>query len=178
VEYHVFAIILALCWARIITYPIRQLYSLSYCAYRCLIGLVIIWSRLRAMNLVRSLIGSKKAFSIIAHLCSETAVFGQKLTFGLDGLIRYSTTKHAVHSYLRNLTTAHTEYVMGCTLLKLWVCKISFLKRHPSIQKGKIMKQRALLQWKEKKTPYVESTPPLNIFDWSNKERRMVQIPD
>jgi hypothetical protein len=42
VKYYFFAQILALCRARIITYPIRQLYTLSYCARSCLIGLVII----------------------------------------------------------------------------------------------------------------------------------------
>jgi hypothetical protein len=78
VEYHVFAIILALCRARIINNPIRQLYSLSYCAYSCLIGLIINWSRLRAMNLAKSLIILEKTFSIIAHLCSEMAVFGRR----------------------------------------------------------------------------------------------------
>jgi hypothetical protein len=37
---------------------------------------------------------------------------------------------------------------MGCTvnnLLKLWVCKLSFLKRHPSVQKAKNMKYCALI---------------------------------
>jgi hypothetical protein len=55
-------------------------------------------------------------------------------------LIRYSRTKHAVQFYLGNRTTAHREYLMGCAvnnLLKFWVHKLSFLKRHPSIQKGK-----------------------------------------
>jgi hypothetical protein len=94
-------------------------------------------------------------------------------TIRLDGSIRYSRTKHSVHSYLRNRTTAQTEYLMGSTvnnLLKFWVCKLSFLKRHPSNQKGKIMKQHALLQWKEKKIL------PLNqpcLSDWSNTERRL-----
>jgi hypothetical protein len=82
-------------------------------------------------------------------------------------------TKHVVQFYLRNRTTAQTEYVMGCTvniLLKLWICKLSFLKRYPSIQKGKIMKQRAFLQWKEKKLLPLNQ---LRLFDWSNTGRRL-----
>jgi hypothetical protein len=69
--------------------------------------------------------------------------------------IWYSRAKHAVHSYLRNRTTSHSEYLIGSTvnnLLELWVCKLFCLKRHPSIQKSKIFKYRALLQWKEKNT--------------------------
>jgi hypothetical protein len=61
-KYYVFAQILALYQARIITNPIRQLYSLSYCVYSCLIGFVNIWSQIRAMNLAKSLNGSKKKF--------------------------------------------------------------------------------------------------------------------
>jgi hypothetical protein len=173
VEYPFFAQILALCRARIITNPIKQLYSLSGCVYSCLIGLVTIWSRLSAMYRIKTIV-------ITAHLCSETAVFLPKITpifaLRLHRSIRYSRAKHAVHSYLRNWTTAHTEYLMGSTvnnLVKIWVCKLSFLKRHPSDQKSKIMKQRALLQWKEKKLL------PLNqprLLDWSNTGRRMIQI--
>jgi hypothetical protein len=136
VKYQFFARILALCRGRIITNPIRQLYSLSYCAYSCLIGLVIIWSRLRAMNLAKPLIGSKIAFSIITHLCSEMAVFGRKSTFRQAWSIQYSRTKLAIRFYLRNRTTAQTEYLMGSTvnnLSEFWVCKLSFLNSSPAI---------------------------------------------
>jgi hypothetical protein len=63
VKYYVFAKILALCRARIITNnPIRQLYSLSYCACSCLIGLADLTARLSAMNLAKALIVSEKTF--------------------------------------------------------------------------------------------------------------------
>jgi hypothetical protein len=100
------------------------------------------------MNLAKSPILSEKAFSIIVHLCSEMAVFGRNSTRCFEWPIRYSNLKHAVHSYLRNRTTAQTEYLMGSTvniMLKLWVSKLSFLKRHPSIQKVKNEKYRALI---------------------------------
>jgi hypothetical protein len=53
-------------------------------------------------------------------------------------------------------------------LLKLWVFKLSFLKRHPSIQKSKILKYRALVAVKEK-TPSDESTPPLWLIQYRKK---------
>jgi hypothetical protein len=62
VEYHVFAIILALCRSIQSTNPIRQLYSLVNFAYSCLIGLVDLIDGHSAMNLAKSLIGSKKSF--------------------------------------------------------------------------------------------------------------------
>jgi hypothetical protein len=50
-------------------------------------------------------------------------------------------SKHAIRLYLRNQTTAQTEYLMGNSTVKnlseCWVYKLSFRKRHPSIQKGK-----------------------------------------
>jgi hypothetical protein len=100
------------------------------------------------MNLSKSPIVSEKAFSIIAHLCSEMAVFGRNSTRCFEWSIRYSSFKHAVHSYLRNRTTVQTEYLMGSTvniMLKLWVSQLSFLKRHPSIQKVKNEEYRALI---------------------------------
>jgi hypothetical protein len=66
--------------------------------------------------------------------------FNQKSTFRQPWSIWYSRTKHAIQFYLRNRTTAQTEYVMGSTvniLSEFWVYKLSFLKRHPSIQKSK-----------------------------------------
>jgi hypothetical protein len=53
VKYYSFAKQLALCRAQIITNPIRQLYSLSYCVYSCLIGLVDLTARPSAMNLAK-----------------------------------------------------------------------------------------------------------------------------
>jgi hypothetical protein len=130
------------------------------------------------MNLAKSLIGPKKTIVIIAHLCSEMAVLGRYSTQCFEWSIRYLSSKHAVHSYLRNRTTAQTEYLMGCTvnnLLKLWECKLFCPKRHPSVQKAKNMKYRALLQWKEEKLLPL-SAP--RLIDQSDTRRRMIQIPD
>jgi hypothetical protein len=72
------------------------------------------------MNLAKSPIVSEKAFSIIAHLCSEMAVFGRKsellLPSGFRDRFDTQGTKHSVQFYLRNQATAQTEYVMGCTV--------------------------------------------------------------
>jgi hypothetical protein len=47
-----------------------------------MVGLVIIRARHAAKIRAKSLILSEKAFSIIAHLCSEMVVFGRKLPSG------------------------------------------------------------------------------------------------
>jgi hypothetical protein len=62
VEYHVFAIILALCRSIQSTNPIRQLYTSGYSAYSCLIGLVDLIGGHSAMNLAKSLIISEKDY--------------------------------------------------------------------------------------------------------------------
>jgi hypothetical protein len=96
------------------------------------------------MNLAKSLIISNKNYFNHRAPMQWNGSFWPKISlifaFRQAWLIRYSRTRHAVHSYLRNRTTAQTEYLMGNTvaiLLKLWVCKLSFLKRQPSNQKGK-----------------------------------------
>jgi hypothetical protein len=94
------------------------------------------------------------------------------IAFRLQRSIQYSRTKHTIRFYLRNRTTAQTEYLMGSTVnnsLILWVCKLSFLKRHPSIQKSKILKYHALIAIKEKKTPSVGYTPPLCLIKYRKK---------
>jgi hypothetical protein len=62
VKYTVFAQILALCRPINLTNPIRQLSSLGYSAYSCLIGLVVLIGRQSAMNLAKSLIISNKNY--------------------------------------------------------------------------------------------------------------------
>jgi hypothetical protein len=53
-----------------------------------MVGIVISQAGHTAKIGARSLIGQKKTFSIIAHLCSEMAVFGQKsILFLPPGLI-------------------------------------------------------------------------------------------
>jgi hypothetical protein len=86
-----------------------------------MVGIVLAWARHTAKIRAKSLIGQKKTFSIIAHLCSEMAFFGRKSTFRQVWLIRwYSRTKHAAHSYLGNRTTAHTEYALVELLIFSW----------------------------------------------------------
>jgi hypothetical protein len=78
VEYLFYARIIALCRPINLTNPIRQLYTSVYSAYSYLIGLVDLIGRHSAMNLAKSLIVLEKTIPIIAHLCSEMAIFGQK----------------------------------------------------------------------------------------------------
>jgi hypothetical protein len=147
VKYQFFARILALCRVQIITNQNIHMASLHSITSMCMVWIVIIRARHSAKFRAKSLIVSEKTISIIAHLCSEMAVSDRNSTFRLHRSIRYSRAKHAVLFYLRNRTTAHREYLMSSTannLLELWVCKLSFLKRHPSIQKAKNMKHCAL----------------------------------
>jgi hypothetical protein len=74
-------------------------------------GIVIARARHTAKIGAKSLIGQKKSIVITAHLCSETAVLAQIPASRHDVSLQYSMTKHAVRFYLRNRTTAHTEYV-------------------------------------------------------------------
>jgi hypothetical protein len=144
VKYHVFAQILALSGAIKSTNPIRQLVSSCYSAYNCLIGIVVLIALLHAMNLAKSLIVSKKNYFNHRAPMQWNGDFWPKISpifaFRLHRSIRYSRAQHALWFYLGNRTTAHREYLMGSTvnnLLKFWVYKLSFLKRHLSIQKGK-----------------------------------------
>jgi hypothetical protein len=124
-------------------------FASSPCKFRVnprTVSIIYNWDGQTVLSMHR-LFTQKNKFNY-SHLCSEIKVFGKNPTFRQAWSIWYSTTKHAVHSYLRNWTTTQTEYLMGSTvnnLLKLWVCKLSFLKRHPWIQKAKNMKQRALI---------------------------------
>jgi hypothetical protein len=61
----------------------------------------------------------ERTISIIAHLCSEMAVFDQNSAFRFHVSIRYSKAKHAVLFYLGNRTNAHTEYPIGSTVINL-----------------------------------------------------------
>jgi hypothetical protein len=83
--------------------------------------------------------------------------------------------KNACCSFLLKESNYRPDRIlMGSTvniLLKLWVCKLSFLKRHPSIQRSKILKHCALLQWKEKKLLPVGSP---RLSDWPNTGRIMI----
>jgi hypothetical protein len=106
VEYLFFAWILALCRPINLTNPIRQLYTLVYSAYSCLIGLVVLICRLSAMNLAKSLIVLKNNYLNHRAPMQWNGRFWPKSspTFAsrLHRSIRYSTTKNAVYSYLRN----------------------------------------------------------------------------
>jgi hypothetical protein len=90
VKYHVFFSN----FSTVSTNPIRQLYSSGYSAYSCLIGLVDLIGRHSAMNLAKPLIVSEKTISIIAHLCSRTAIFCQNsVLFTRTSLIDRSDTQ-------------------------------------------------------------------------------------
>jgi hypothetical protein len=109
------------------------------------------------MNLAKSLIVSEKNFfNHRAPMQWKSSFCRKSALFLPPGYINWSDTqasKRAIHFYLEE-SNYRTYWVCdGCSvniLLKLWVCKLSFLKRHPSIQKSKILKHRALLQWKKK----------------------------
>jgi hypothetical protein len=120
-----------------------------------MVRLVIIQARHSAKIRAKSLIVSEKNFinQIIAHLCSEMALFGRKSTFRQAWFIRYSRIKACYSILLKESNYRPDRVSDGSTvnnMLKLWVCRLSFLKRHPSVQKSKTLKHRALLQWKEK----------------------------
>jgi hypothetical protein len=76
-----FARILAVCRARQITFPTVQLSSLDLLLDDCMVGIVFPRARHRAKIRAKSLTGPKKTISIIAHLCSEMAVFDRNFTF-------------------------------------------------------------------------------------------------
>jgi hypothetical protein len=127
------------------------------------------------MNLAKSLIVSGKNYLNHCAPMQWNGRFWPKFhhifTLRLVGSIRYSTTNHAVHSYLRKRTTAQAEYVMGCTvnnLLKLWVCKLSFLKRHPSIQKAKNIEISRTYRGKRKE----------NSFRWVQPGSQIILLRD
>jgi hypothetical protein len=139
-----------------------------------MVGIVIARAQHTTKIRAKPLIVSKKTILIIAHLCSEMAVFVRKSTFRQTWSIRYSRNK-ACRSFLLKDSNYRPQRVSdGYTvniLLKLWVCKLSFLKRHPLIQKSKIMKQRALI------VVIKEILLPMNqprLIDWSNTGRRML----
>jgi hypothetical protein len=124
VKYTVFARILVLYRPINLTNPIRQLYTSGYSVYSCLIGIVDLMGGHSAMNLAKSLIVSKKLFQWSRTYAVKWEFLAENLTFRKAWSIRYTRSKHAVHSYLRNRTTAHSEYLMGYTvnnMLKLWV---------------------------------------------------------
>jgi hypothetical protein len=106
------------------------------------------------------------------------AVFGQKSTFRQAWSIRYSRTKHAIRFYLRNQTTAKTEYLMGSSvnnLSEFWVYKPSFFNRHPSIEKGKKWNTAHFCSEK-RNIPSVDWTPPLWLIKYMKKSGSKLQI--
>jgi hypothetical protein len=120
------------------------------------------------MNLAKSLIGRKKTIVIIAHLCSEMAAFDRNSIRCFQSIDLTFKTKECHSILIKDSNYRPFRVSDGSTvnnLLKLWVCKLSFLKRHPSVQKSKILKYRELLQWKEKEL-FPVGTP--RLIDWPN----------
>jgi hypothetical protein len=79
VKYTFFARILALCRAPIITIPTIHFGSLHTITPMCMVEIVIIRARHSAKIEQNHALYLRKTISIIAHLCSEMAVFGRKL---------------------------------------------------------------------------------------------------
>jgi hypothetical protein len=89
-----------------------------------LIGLKDLTARLRAMNLAKLLNVSKKTISIIPHLCSKMAVFGQN-SFrwvhpgSLIGLIQQEDCTVSKSTYLRSQTADLNSVHLSCTVENL-----------------------------------------------------------
>jgi hypothetical protein len=102
----------------------------------CMVRLVIIGARHSAK------IRAKSSIVLEKNYCNHCAPMQWNGSFWP----KFHLPASQIDSILKSKTCcsiAHTEYVMGCTvnnLLKLWVCKLSFLKRHPSVQNSKITK--------------------------------------
>jgi hypothetical protein len=87
VKYPVFARILALCRAQIITNSTIHMGSLHTITPICMVGIVIIRARHSAKIRAKSLIVLEKTIVITAHLCSETAFLAKNpITGKLDRL--------------------------------------------------------------------------------------------
>jgi hypothetical protein len=117
----------------------------------CIVGIVITWARHSAKIRAKLLTVPNKNY------CNHNGSFWPKIspifTFRLQWTIRYSMNKACCSFLLKESNSRPDRVSDGSSvnnMLKLWVFKLSFLKRHPSIQKSKILKHRALLQWKEK----------------------------
>jgi hypothetical protein len=121
VTYYVFALILALWQARIITNPTIQSSSFKHAEDDCMVGLVIIRARHSAKIRAKSLIRSEKSYF---NHCTPMQWNGRFWTeISPSGFIdRFDTqqSKHAVHSYLRTRTTAQTEYLIVVLLMFRW----------------------------------------------------------
>jgi hypothetical protein len=143
-----------------------------------MVGIVLLIARLRAMNLAKSLIISENKNFNHRALMEWIGSFWPKISpnfaFWQASLIRYWRKKACCSILLKESNYRPDRVCIGSTvknLLKLWVCKLSFLKRHPSVQNSKISKERALLQWK-KKTLLPVSIP--RLMHWPNTGRRML----
>jgi hypothetical protein len=131
------------------------------------------------MNLAKSLIGSKKTIVIIAHLCSEMVVLGRNTIQFFQRSIRYSSSKHAVHSYLRNRTTAQTEYVWIVLLIIYWNFEYvnSFALRDTHRFKKRKIWNIAHFCSEKKKTPSVECSPAHRSDWYSTKNDPNSELP-
>jgi hypothetical protein len=86
------------------------------------------------MNLAKSLIVSEKTISIIAHLCSDMAIFGRKSYLPASLIDPILKNKAGSSILLKESNYRPYRVCIGCSvnnLLKLWVCKLYFLNRIP-----------------------------------------------
>jgi hypothetical protein len=120
VKYPFFAQFLALCRARGITIPTIGLGSLHYIAPKPIVQIVIIRARHSAKIREKSQIVSEKTIPIIAHLCSEIAVFCRNTIRSFERSIRYSRTKHAFRILLQDSNYRPFGVSEWVVLLLIW----------------------------------------------------------
>jgi hypothetical protein len=144
----------------------------------CMVGLVIVRARHTAKIRAKSLIISEKNYCNHRALMQWNGSFWPKFYLPASLTDRILKTKACCSILLKESNYRPYRVCDGLYcwyVLKLWLCKLSFLKRHPSNQKSKILNHRALLQWKEK-----------NSFRWVHpgsligliEEQECSQIPD
>jgi hypothetical protein len=121
VEYPLFALFSALCRARIITIPTIRLGSLHTKLPKCKVRIVFIRARHSAKIWAKSLIVSEEKYCNHRAPMQWNGSFWPKI-LPSGKLHRSDTqeTKHAVQFYLRNRTTAQTEYLMDVLLYFCW----------------------------------------------------------
>jgi hypothetical protein len=114
-----------------------------------------------AMNLAKSLIVSEKNYlnhrAPMQWIGSFWPEISPNFAFRQASLIRYSRKKACCSILLKESNHRPDRVCIGCTvnnLLKLWVCKLSFLKRHPSIQKSEKCEILRTYRGEKRKIPF------------------------
>jgi hypothetical protein len=118
------------------------------------------------MNLAKSLNVSEKNYFNHRAPMQWNGSFWPKISpifaFWLQRSMRYSKNKACCSFLLKESNYRPDRVSMGCTVnnvQKVWVYKLSFLKSHPSLQKGKKWNNAHFFSEKGN-IPSVDSTPP------------------